>query len=339
MPAEQRADFLQQVGVAGHSIRADLKRMLIGDQQARGEQLLQEPCPVNARDFFSPACTVVSSAPEPEDSLVGVKIGPYRIEQRIGHGGMGTVYRARREEGYQQRVALKVIRPGLDSGELLGRFQTDRQVLAELEHPHIARLLDGGTLEDGRPYFVMEHIDGQPLDRFCEQRLLGTAERLRLLQAVCAAVQHAHEHGILHREAAEELSSDLDRWCYFFRHGADLDLERLPPSLDVPPIRRALEVLTVFTQDEREREAYEASLKFQRDQNSLLAEAAEAEERGTKKGMEKGLEQGALIGEIRLSQQLLKMPQSAEAELTQMSIEDLMALRAQLLKQLLPEST
>jgi predicted transposase/invertase (TIGR01784 family) len=139
-------------------------------------------------------------------------------------------------------------------------------------------------------------------------------------------------------KSVDELSSDLDRWCYFFRHGADLDLDCLPPSLDVPPIRRALEVLTVFTQDEREREAYEASLKFQRDQSSLLAEAAEAEERGTKKGMEKGREQGALIGEIRLSQQLLKMPQSAEAELAQMSMEDLMALRAQLLKQLMPES-
>jgi serine/threonine protein kinase len=200
----ERAAFLDVVGAADPSIRTDLERMLAGDQQARGEQLLQEPCPINARAFFSPgeltARTLGSAAPEPEDNLVGAKVGPYRIEQRIGHGGMGTVYQARREEGYRQRVALKVIRPGLDSAELLGRFHTERQVLAELEHPHIARLLDGGTLDDGRPYFVMEYIDGEPLDRFCEQRQLSTSDRLRLLQGVCAAVQHAHQRGILHRD-------------------------------------------------------------------------------------------------------------------------------------------
>src|SRR5262249_29845698 len=98
------------------------------------------------------------------------------------------------------QVALKVIRPGLDSDEVLRRFQTERQVLAELQHPHIARLLDGGTTGDGRPYFVMEYIDGEPLDRYCDRHRPGTRERLQMLLTVCAAVQHAHERGVLHRD-------------------------------------------------------------------------------------------------------------------------------------------
>jgi serine/threonine protein kinase len=97
-------------------------------------------------------------------------------------------------------VAVKVIRPGLDSEDILHRFQTERQVLAELPHPHIARLLDGGTTDDGRPYLVMEYIDGEPLDRYCESRQLGTRERVELLQTICAAVQHAHQRGVLHRD-------------------------------------------------------------------------------------------------------------------------------------------
>jgi WD40 repeat protein len=142
-------------------------------------------------------------APQPAvsaDTLIGCRIGPYLIEQRVGSGGMGTVYRALREDDYRQRVAIKVIRPGLDSDEVLHRFQTERQVLAELQHPHIARLFDGGSIADGRPYFVMEYIDGEPLDHYCERRQLSTKERLRLLQAVCAAVQHAHERGVVHRD-------------------------------------------------------------------------------------------------------------------------------------------
>jgi tetratricopeptide (TPR) repeat protein len=144
--------------------------------------------------------SVAPPATEPEDALIGRRIGPYRIEQRLGSGGMGSVYRALREDAYRQQVAVKVIRPGLDSDDLLHRFRTERQVLAELQHPHIARLLDGGSTDDGRPYFVMEYIDGEPLDRYCDRHQLSSRERLRLLQAVCAAVQHAHERGVVHRD-------------------------------------------------------------------------------------------------------------------------------------------
>jgi tetratricopeptide (TPR) repeat protein len=147
--------------------------------------------------------TTVSPAPpagEPEDPLLDRRIGPYLIEQRVGSGGMGSVYKALRQDAYRQQVALKVIRPGLDGEEILRRFRTERQVLAELQHPHIARLLDGGATDDGRPYFVMEYIDGEPLDRYCERRRLGTRERLELFRTVCEAVQHAHQRQVLHRD-------------------------------------------------------------------------------------------------------------------------------------------
>jgi predicted transposase/invertase (TIGR01784 family) len=135
-------------------------------------------------------------------------------------------------------------------------------------------------------------------------------------------------------KTAEQLSSPLDRWLFFLRHGAELDPGRLPPSLDVPMLRRAMEVLTVFTQDERERAAYEASLKFQRDQLSLLQlveEAKEAKERAAQ-----ATERGTLMGQIRLFQELLKQPQTPNAELAELPLEDLAAMLAGLRKQFLP---
>ena len=130
-------------------------------------------------------------------------------------------------------------------------------------------------------------------------------------------------------KTVEQLESALDRWCYFLRHGAELDLEHLPASLDVPMIRRALEVLTVFTQDEREREAYEQRLKFQRDMSSSLRDQRE-------QGIAVGRKEGTLLGQIQLCQELLKQPPMSESELTSRSQEDLSALLTQLRKQLLP---
>ena len=203
-PPDQRAALLDEVSAGDPALRAELDCMLAADQEAQGERLLQGPCPVNARALLPPGerPTRLAAAPvaEPGDSLVGRRVGPYLIEQHVGDGGMGSVYQALREGAYRQRVAVKVIRPGLASDEALGRFRTERQVLAELAHPHIARLLDGGSTDDGRPYFVMEFIDGQPLDTYCERHRLGTAERVRLLLAVCAAVEYAHARGVVHRD-------------------------------------------------------------------------------------------------------------------------------------------
>src|SRR5262249_51446826 len=152
---DRLAAFLAEVRAADPGLADVLESMLADDQEARGERLFEAPCPVNARALLPHEQPTALNAPAAAESaaLVGRRLGPYRIERRLGSGGMGTVYRAQRDGDYRQQVALKVIRPGLDSGEVLRRFRTERQVLADLAHPHIARLLDGGTTDDGRPYF------------------------------------------------------------------------------------------------------------------------------------------------------------------------------------------
>ncbi len=125
----------------------------------------------------------------------------YRVIGQIGRGGMGTVFRARRlDDRFQTLVAVKVMRRGLDTDEMLERFKLERQVLGALNHPNIARLYDAGATEDGRPYFVMEHIDGVPIDVYCDERELNVAERVRLFTKVCAAVHYAHQNLIVHRD-------------------------------------------------------------------------------------------------------------------------------------------
>lgn len=138
-----------------------------------------------------------AEAPDPE---IGRRIGPYEIRKRIGQGGMGNVYLAARVDDFKQTVAIKLIRRGLDTEEILKRFERERQVLAAMKHPNIARLLDGGTTGDGLPYFVMEYIEGRPIDEYCDSRKLTTLQRIRLFQQVCAAVQFAHQNAVIHRD-------------------------------------------------------------------------------------------------------------------------------------------
>jgi eukaryotic-like serine/threonine-protein kinase len=136
-----------------------------------------------------------------EDHMIGQRVGHYRIAQEIGHGGMGTVYRAIRDDDeFQIEVAVKIVSRGMDSRLVLDRFRTERQILARLEHPHIARLLDGGSTENGLPYFVMEYVQGEPLTRYCDARQLPVSERLRLFRKVCDAVSYAHQNLIIHRD-------------------------------------------------------------------------------------------------------------------------------------------
>jgi serine/threonine-protein kinase len=131
----------------------------------------------------------------------GARVGPYEVLGELGRGGMGAVYLARRADGgFDQRVAIKVLKRGMDSDEIVRRFTMERQILAGLAHPHIARLHDGGSLPDGRPYFVMEHVDGQPLPQHAAERRLGLEARLRLFLAVCSAVQFAHRNLVVHRD-------------------------------------------------------------------------------------------------------------------------------------------
>ncbi len=136
-----------------------------------------------------------------ESSAAGRRIGPYELLDRIGSGGMGSVYLARRaDEEFEELVAIKLVRPGVFSGQALRRFRFERQTLANLNHPGIARLLDGGTTSDGVPYLVMEHVAGSPIDAFCQSRSLPLEQRLRLFRDVCEAVQHAHRNLVVHRD-------------------------------------------------------------------------------------------------------------------------------------------
>lgn len=131
----------------------------------------------------------------------GDAIGPYRLVRRLGEGGMGTVWLAERDEGtFEQRVAIKLLKRGFNTVEFLARFRNERQVLAWLDHPSIARIVDGGHLENGLPYLVMEHVDGVRIDRSCDDGKLSIEARIELFVTVCEAVQHAHERGVIHRD-------------------------------------------------------------------------------------------------------------------------------------------
>ncbi len=130
----------------------------------------------------------------------GTVIGPYKLHEQIGEGGFGVVYLAEQQKPVRRRVALKIIKPGMDSKQVIARFQAERQALALMDHANIARVLDAGATESGRPYFVMELVKGIPITEYCDQCNLATRERLGLFVSVCHAIQHAHQKGIIHRD-------------------------------------------------------------------------------------------------------------------------------------------
>ncbi|HEY1376349.1 MAG TPA: serine/threonine-protein kinase, partial [Gemmataceae bacterium] len=137
---------------------------------------------------------------DPADVAGTVIAGRYKLLEEIGEGGMGTVWMAEQRQPVKRLVALKLIKPGMDSRAVLARFEAERQALALMDHPNIAKVLDGGTTETGRPYFVMELVKGLPLTAYCDDRRLSVRDRLDLFAQVCSAVQHAHQKGIIHRD-------------------------------------------------------------------------------------------------------------------------------------------
>src|SRR5262249_43405721 len=141
-----------------------------------------------------------SSAARPAPEAVGGRIGPYKLLQQLGEGGMGTVWVAEQTEPVKRRVALKLIKPGMDSEQVLRRFQAEEQALALMDHANIAKVLDAGTTDAGRPYFVMELVRGEPITKYCDRVHLPVRDRLALFTQVCAAIQHAHQKGIIHRD-------------------------------------------------------------------------------------------------------------------------------------------
>ncbi len=191
-PQEREACLCQACGDDA-ALRRRVEAMLRRHEQAGS--LLDRPA-FEAPALLAPPPT--TDSPQPE--AAGTRLGPYKLLQKIGEGGMGAVWMAEQQEPVRRLVALKVIRAGLDSGQGVARFEAERQALALMDHPNIAKVLDGGTTADGRPYFVMELVKGVLITRFCDENQLTPRERLDLFIPVCQAVQHAHQKGIIHRD-------------------------------------------------------------------------------------------------------------------------------------------
>src|SRR5829696_10380540 len=204
-PAAQAA-FLDQACAGDPELRADAEAMLA---DAGAATFLDTP----AAAFAAPLLPTQGGTEgggtrggdkggaTPAAPPDGAIVGPYRVVRELGRGGMGAVYLAERADGqFEQQVALKLIKRGMDSEEIHRRFLAERQILARLSHPNIARLLDGGVSADGRPYFAMEYVDGAPITAHCDERRLTIDERLRLFRGVCSAVGYAHQSLVVHRD-------------------------------------------------------------------------------------------------------------------------------------------
>jgi serine/threonine protein kinase/WD40 repeat protein len=185
---EARAAYLAEACQGDANLRRCVERLL--NAHARADSILPEQAP------GLPATVEPCAIEERPGSI----IGPYKLLQKLGEGGFGVVFLAEQEQPVRRKVALKIIKPGMDSKQIIARFEAERQALALMDHPNIARVLDAGTTESGRPYFVMELVKGVPITEFSDQNRLTPRERLKLFIPVCQAVQHAHQKGIIHRD-------------------------------------------------------------------------------------------------------------------------------------------
>ena len=200
----KRDAYLQDVCGDNDELRQRIERLVASEGQDQGQGL--SPLD-NMVEAFGPAVTV--ARPEAINETLGTndrdvaeprQIGPYKLLEQIGQGGFGTVYMAEQTAPVRRKVAVKILKPGMDSKEVITRFEAERQALAMMDHPNISRVIDGGTTETGRPYFVMELVRGVPVTEYCDEARLTTDERLELFIDICRAVQHAHQKGIIHRD-------------------------------------------------------------------------------------------------------------------------------------------
>ncbi|MDQ3754170.1 MAG: serine/threonine protein kinase, partial [Acidobacteriota bacterium] len=196
----ERGRFIAEACADDEQLRAEVEA-LVGQYESAGEFI---ELPAFAGGGIGPASGPFATAPTvlaEDDPMAGRRIGAYKIVREIGRGGMGAVYLAvRADSEFQKRVAIKLVKRGMDTDFILRRFRNERQILASLDHPHIARLLDGGTTDDGLPYFVMDYIEGQPLYRYCDGQKLTVAERVKLFCQICSAVHYAHQNLVVHRD-------------------------------------------------------------------------------------------------------------------------------------------
>src|SRR5215218_7336117 len=185
---DARAEYLRQACGTDSGLRERVQVLLHAyEEQA---SFLESPPPVG----------IAPTIDQPASESSGTVIGPYKLIEQVGEGGMGSVWMAQQTEPVKRLVAVKLIKPGMDSRQVLARFEAERQALALMDHPNIARVLDAGTTDAGRPYFVMDLVKGVPITRYCDERHLTPRQRLELFVPVCQAIQHAHQKGIIHRD-------------------------------------------------------------------------------------------------------------------------------------------
>jgi eukaryotic-like serine/threonine-protein kinase len=188
LPLDQRSGALDRLTAGDAALRRDVEAVVLRSERT-------------APALESPAVAIAGDTVSGAESLVGQRIGPYTVVRLVGMGGMGAVYEATRaDDQYRKRVAIKVVQRGIDSALTLARFRRERQILASLEHPNIAALYDGGVMADGRPFLVMEYIDGAPITAWCNARSLPLRQRVALFRQACAAVHHAHKNLVIHRD-------------------------------------------------------------------------------------------------------------------------------------------
>jgi serine/threonine protein kinase len=215
LDSAQRVAFLAE-NCREQSLRQQVEKLLINYQEAGAfldDPVLNPRIPVpnappkiQTEETFRPPpqageLLATATSVEAEDPMVGRHLGDYKLVRRVGQGGMAAVFLAvRADDEYRKQVAIKLVPPGLDSGELLRRFRNERQTLAGLDHPNIVKLLDGGSTSEGLPFLVMDYVEGSPIDEYCDQHKLSVDDRLHLFGKVCDAVQYAHQKLVVHRD-------------------------------------------------------------------------------------------------------------------------------------------
>ncbi|MEP6570575.1 MAG: serine/threonine-protein kinase [Acidobacteriota bacterium] len=189
-PSEEQPAFLNHAAGRDDSLRLEVESLL--EFQEGNENFIE----TSALEI-----TARSVGAEAQDEMAGAQIGPFKVEREIGRGGMGAVYLAQQNDNhYQRQVAIKIIKRGMDSDEIVRRFRNERQILANLTHPNIAGLYSGGTTDAGLPFFVMEYVEGKPINEYCEVQDLSIEERLKLFRTVCSAISYAHQNLVIHRD-------------------------------------------------------------------------------------------------------------------------------------------
>src|SRR5258708_18117473 len=187
LPRDGRTEFLDRECAGNQELRAEVESLLASHD--------------DAGTFIEESVAASHVQVLPDSLAIGAQVGPYRIVQLIAEGGMGSVYQAVRvDDLYRKVVAMKVIRRGVHGDYALKQFDTERQILAHLDHPNIAKLLDGGATPDGRPYFAMDFIAGTPIDEYCDAHRLTVRERLEFFITVCSAMHYAHPNLVIHRD-------------------------------------------------------------------------------------------------------------------------------------------